>query len=1026
MLELKNIVKDYVSGNNVTHALKGITISFRKNEFVSILGPSGCGKTTTLNIVGGLDRYTSGDLLIKGKSTKNYKDRDWDTYRNHSIGFVFQTYNLIPQMNILGNVELALTIGGVSKEERQQRALEALKKVGLEAEAKKRPNQLSGGQMQRVAIARALVNNPEILLADEPTGALDSVTSVQIMELLKEVANDRLVIMVTHNPDLAYKYSTRIITMKDGEITDDSNPFEVQEKVAPVEEAAAEENIRKSKMNSKTTFMLSAKNLWAKAKRTALVCIAGSIGIIGISAVLAVTSGVRSYIHDMQDDMLSGNPVQIQESSLDLGSLLSFASTSQKRNALQRSIKDGKVNIDYMIEYLAETRNKFEDSLTKNDITPDYVQYVSEMPKDYYSAMRFTYGMNRKLNMFTDWQYSHKEGELITKKKVKHISLQEIEDIYVSIVKQTKFATYASMIPMFTSTFDVLPNNEQYVLDQYDILNEGGRLPTGENEMAVVIDKDQQLTDLFLAQVGYYTQDEFAQVISKFANSDDKGNDDEHKYDGLEPQDFDYDTLLNKKFTVYNNDDVFSVNPTYLTYHFEECGICPIKYTYNGHFKNDGSDLPANGKDMKITAILKPKEGISYGCLKTGFALSNAFDKAFIDVNKNSGIANYFKDLAMIFGDEGLFGSTVARNGLYIEITRPDTTVNRFKPVFEAGWTEEQKIAKVEEIISQFNTLRLTSEKSACSYMQNCMIEKLKEKENEVAKLLPDPMKTALQTLLQSSTFLTLVYYDYSSNFDTTNLDFIEPGTPISAFSTPITVGTVGESAMSIIQSLMGSYDLPSQLSSALRKVGGETTANNLSVFPKSFDDKHLVTDWLDKWNGDDPVTIHPDGVEKQIARSARSNVKYTDNLEIIINMINSLIDIISVALIAFTSLSLVVSTVMIGIITYVSVVERVKEIGIIRSLGGRKLDVSNLFIVETFIIGAISGLFGIAVTYMLSLIINIILKAVAGVGAIVWLPWYLALVVLALSIGLTLISGLIPSRAAAKKDPVVALRSGE
>lgn len=970
MLELKNIVKDYVSGNNVTHALKGISISFRKNEFVSILGPSGCGKTTTLNIIGGLDRYTSGDLLIKGKSTKNYKDRDWDTYRNHSIGFVFQTYNLIPQTNVLGNVELALTIGGVSKEERQQRALEALRKVGLESEAKKRPNQLSGGQMQRVAIARALVNNPEILLADEPTGALDSVTSVQIMELLKEVANDRLVIMVTHNPDLAYKYSTRIITMKDGEITDDSNPFEVVEKPL-VTNADVDENIRKSKMNSKTTFMLSAKNLWAKAKRTALVCIAGSIGIIGISAVLAVTSGVRSYIHDMQDDMLSGNPVEVKEQSLDLGSLISFASTSQKSNALKRSIKDGKVNIDYMIEYLADTRNKFESSLTKNEITEDYVQYVSEMPKDYYSAMRFTYGNNRKLNMYTDWSYSHKEGETVTEKTVKHISLQEIEDIYVSIVKQTKFATYASMIPMFTSTFDVVPDNDEYVLSQYDILNEGGKLPTADNEMAIVIDKDQQLTDLFLAQVGYYSQDEFAQVISKFANATETSTDDEHKYDGLEPQDFEYSTLLNKKFTVYSNNDVFYENSSTITNQFSSFPFCPIKYGYNGHFKNDGSDLPLVGKDMKITAILKPKEGISYGCLKTGFALSNSFDEAFIEENKNSGISTYIKEIQNIF-----------------------------------------------------NTYSVSQ--------QSDLIDQLKTKETELAEsplsplsLLPE-VKAALKQLLQSTTLISLVFYQYTNNFDTSALDFVEEGKIIPTFSTPISVGTVGESAMSIIQSLMGSYDLPSQLESAVRKVGGEATANDLSVFPKSFDDKHLVTDWLDAWNGDDPVTIHPNGVEKQIARSNRSNIKYTDNLEIVINMINSLIDIISVALIAFTSLSLVVSTVMIGIITYVSVVERVKEIGIIRSLGGRKLDVSNLFIVETFIIGAISGLFGIAVTYILSVIINIILKAVAGVGAIVWLPWYLALVVLALSIGLTLISGLIPSRAAAKKDPVVALRSGE
>ncbi len=970
MLELKNIVKDYVSGNNVTHALKGINISFRQNEFVSILGPSGCGKTTTLNIIGGLDRYTSGDLLIKGQSTKNYKDRDWDTYRNHSIGFVFQTYNLIPQMNILGNVELALTIGGVGKEERQARALEALEKVGLANEAKKRPNQLSGGQMQRVAIARALVNNPEILLADEPTGALDSVTSVQIMELLKEVAKDRLVIMVTHNPDLAYKYSTRIIKMKDGEIIDDSNPFVVEEKPEVVSSEEVEK-VRKSKMNGKTTFLLSAKNLLAKAKRTTLVCIAGSIGIIGISAVLAVTSGVRSYIHDMQDDMLSGNPIEIEEQSLDLGSLISFASTAQKSNAVKKSIKDGKVNIDYMIEYLADTRNKFESSLTKNEITADYVQYVSEMPEDYYSAMRFGYGNNRKLNMFTDWSYSHKEGEIYTNVKVPHISLQELEDIYVSIVKQTKFATYASMIPMFTSTFDVVPDDENYVLSQYNIMNEGGYLPTAENEMAIVIDKNQELTDLFLAQVGYYSQDEFARVISKFANASETSKDDEHKYDGLEPHDFDYSTLLNKKFTVYDDNQIFKSSFPLIKNYFASCTIKPCEYSYKGHFKDTDSDKPKNGRDMKITAILKPKEGISYGCLKTGFALSNSFDTAFIERNKTSDIAEYIRGISDFF-----------KNASQTEIS---DAIEQLK-------TTENNL--VDEPFMDFGDLK--------------------------------EAKAALKTMLQSSTLISIVYYSFTENFDTSALDFIDPEAKIATFSTPVSVGTIGENAMSIIQSLMGSYDVPSQLSAALRDVGGETVANDLSIFPKSFDEKDLVTSYLDKWNGDDTIVIHPNGVAKEVKRADRSNIKYSDNLEIVIKMINSLIDIISIALIAFTSLSLVVSTVMIGIITYVSVVERVKEIGIIRSLGGRKLDVSNLFIVETFIIGAISGLFGIGVTYLLSLIINIILKVVAGVGAIVILPWYLALAVLALSIVLTLISGLIPSRAAAKKDPVVALRSGE
>ena len=383
MLTLKNIKKDYLSAAQVTHALKGINLSFRKNEFVSILGPSGCGKTTLLNIIGGLDRYTSGDLKIKHKSTKNYNDRDWDTYRNHSIGFVFQSYNLISHLNILGNVELALTIGGISKKERTNRALKALEAVGLGDVSKKKPNQLSGGQMQRVAIARALVNDPEILLADEPTGALDSGTSIQIMELLKEVAKDRLVIMVTHNPELAKAYSNRIVTMKDGLVIDDTNPYDDKDEKYEVKEISK----KKAKMSLGTAFALSSKNLVSKIKRTSLVVIAGSIGIIGVSAVLAVSYGVKSYIRSMQDDMLSGNPVTISETALDLSTMMKASSESMINSSLKESIEDGKINIQYMVEYLAKQQNNLSGYSLKNHINEDYLKFVEQMPNDYYSAI---------------------------------------------------------------------------------------------------------------------------------------------------------------------------------------------------------------------------------------------------------------------------------------------------------------------------------------------------------------------------------------------------------------------------------------------------------------------------------------------------------------------------------------------------------------------------------------------------------------------------------------------------------------
>jgi len=983
MLELRNIVKDYVSSTNVTHALKGISIAFRKSEFVAILGPSGCGKTTTLNIIGGLDKYTSGDLLIDGRTTRDYNDRDWDTYRNHSIGFVFQTYNLIPHLNLVGNVELALTIGGVEKHESERRALEALEKVGLLNEAYKRPNQLSGGQMQRVAIARALVNDPEILLADEPTGALDSVTSIQVMDLLKEVAKDRLVIMVTHNPELAEKYANRIISMKDGEIVNDTNPFYVE----PVEENKEVEKAdfgRKSKMNFATTFLLSARNLWAKSKRTALVCVAGSIGIIGVSCVLAVTTGVKSYIHNLQDDMLSGNPVTIEESSMDLSTLMNMASTTEKKDALKKSIEDGKININYMIEYLADTRNKFESSLTKNNITDEYIQYVSEMPKEYYSASKRAYGIEHKYNLFTDAKLI--TGEHGEETNVEQVSLKAIEDIYVEMVKTTKFATYASMIPQFTNIFDVMPSEESYIANQYDILNAGGYLPKADNEMMIVVSNKQELTDLFLAQVGYYSEKEFASVIEKFVVNGETG------YEGLTPSSFDYSTLLNKKFYLYPNDSIFTTETDTcedfkklydlynLTHKDKQVPFNPMQYM----------NIPDNPdktgrKEMKITAIARAKSSMNYGSLQTGFVLSKAFDEKLLEDNLNSHINQYLRD----------------------------------------------------ELSDHYFTKHATETDAAFKVRTDGYISNLKDFENWVAD--QDDVKDtdfgkALKQTLYSSTIVALAGYSKSFDSYTPAFDKENPGkyTKLPGFGTTVSVGTIAAGSSSIISALLKNIDIPSQLTSAYRSTAGHLSANKICIYPLNFDEKHLVTDYLDKWNGNDVIEIHfLDGegkvITRQIQPADRGTVKYTDNLEVVIKLINTLIDIISLSLIAFTSLSLVVSTVMIGIITYVSVVERVKEIGIIRSLGGRKFDVSNLFNVETFIIGGIAGAFGIAVTYLFSFIINLVIKGFASnVGAIVTLPWYLALAVLALSILLTLISGLIPARVAAQKDPVVALRSGE
>lgn len=916
MLELKNIVKDYVTGDLVTHALKGLNVTFRKNEFVSILGPSGCGKTTLLNIIGGLDRYTSGDLIIKGKSTKDFTDRDWDTYRNHSIGFVFQSYNLISHLTILGNVELALTISGVSRKERTSRAQKALEKVGLGEVSKKLPSQLSGGQMQRVAIARALVNDPEILLADEPTGALDSETSVQIMELLKEVAKNRLVIMVTHNPELAKRYSSRIISMKDGQMVNDTKPFEESDEAK--EKETYDIPTKKAKMSLATAFTLSAKNLISKFKRTALVVVAGSIGIIGISAVLAVSYGVKSYIRNMQDDMLSGNPVQISESALDLSAMMSASSDMAKLNGLKNSVQDGKVNIQYMIEYLAKQQNNLSTYAVKNEITEDYVGFIHNLPKENYSAMKEEYGIDPKLNIYTDVDFSDPIG------KVDQVSLTQVEAMYTSIINETQFAQFSSMISMFTTTFKAMPNNADYIAKQYDILNEGGHIATNEDEMMIVVSKDTTLTDIFLGQIGYLTQDEFVSIIDKFTDTENHGNDE------LSPKDFDYDTLLNKKFIYYPNNSVYekrvlSSIPGTQT-HFP--------FNYKGQLEN-GTSLD-NPTEIKITAILRAKENVSYGCLETGFIMSPSFQQKML------------------------------------------------------------KDAKDSEIVAS-----------------------LKEQQ-EAYEALSDTDKTSYRYVIP---------YQYQYSYKDDGLKNGE-GSAVSV----VNVNTGGTGMFgNILSSMFGdNYSVPNQFKSAIRKTAGNSLTNDISIYPLSFDDKDLVTNYLDKWNDKDAsieikkVDSEGNEITKVIKGENREDVKYQDDLEIVISLINTMIEIVTIALICFTSLSLVVSTVMIGIITYVSVIERVKEIGIIRSLGGRKIDVSNLFNVETFLIGTCSGAFGLAVTYVLCAIINLIINNFANVGTLMILPWNYALIVLGVSILLTLISGLIPASAAAHKDPVIALRSND
>lgn len=883
MLELKEIKKDYVAGDLKVKALKGVSISFRQSEFVSILGPSGCGKTTLLNIIGGLDHATSGELLIDNVSTNNYTDRDWDTYRNHRVGFIFQSYNLIPHQTILENVELALTISGVEKAERVKRAKEALDKVGLGEQYNKKPNQLSGGQCQRVAIARALVNEPEILLADEPTGALDSETSVQIMELIKEISQERLVIMVTHNPELADKYSTRIIKLLDGEIVADSNPFDVSAEGAKGQVAKKKEISKKSKLSFWTAFKLSAKNLFSKLKRTIMVCIAGSIGIIGVATVLAISSGMQGYIQSMQNDMLSGNPITISEQTYDLVGAMQSLSTSQQEDLISESTQDGYINVDYFIKRLVAMSDSLNSLMLENDISQDYIDYIYSMPKDYYNEIVLDYGLDLSNNLYTDFKFNGQENN--------NMSLSAAIEIYTAMLKQTDYSDYASYISAFTESFMIAPDSEKFILSQYDIVSskENSKIAKNVNEIMLVIDENSALTDLLLAQLGYYTQDEFLNIVYKVT--------DDPRYDpSLDKDNFSYDEILGKTFTWYPNDTVFTrgtdaINP----------------FTYNA-YEGEWS----TGIDLTITAILKPKDNVNYGALESGMYYTQALAKEIITQNLGSEIVSYLNTV----GEES-FNSFAYTGGINYGII-----------------------------------------------------------------------------------------YNYDYEFEGNRYED--------------NVGFVG--SVSSMGGMMGSgsQTTPTYHILTKRNLGGCELPSEILIYPVDFSLKDKITDYLDVWNSDADLTVNG----KVISAQDRPDIQYTDNLALVMSIINTLIDTVTIALVAFSALSLVVSTVMIAIITYVSVMERVKEIGVIRSLGGRKRDVASLFIAETFIIGGVSGVFGIIITYIISLIVNVIVGNLVGIYTIASLPIITALIMILVSIVLTLISGLIPASLAAKKDPVEALRT--
>ncbi|MBQ8395337.1 MAG: ABC transporter ATP-binding protein/permease [Clostridia bacterium] len=884
MLQLINIKKDYKTAGQVVNALKGVDLRFRRNEFVSILGPSGCGKTTMLNIIGGLDQYTSGDLVINGKSTKAYKDHDWDVYRNHRIGFVFQSYNLIPHQTVLGNVEIALTIAGLSKAERRQRATEALKRVGLEKELNKRPNQLSGGQMQRVAIARALVNNPEILLADEPTGALDTVTSVQIMDLIREIAGERLVIMVTHNPELAEQYSSRIVRLQDGLVVSDSNPYDGEEKAETVAEETPVEKVEtkavkpkkqkkeRSAMSLGTSLGLSARNLWTKKARTLLTSFAGSIGIISVCLVLALSNGFNAYINKMQEDMLSYYPVTIAESSMDVNAIIANANNMEKAPDITK-LKD-KVYVNSFLTGLAKGMQ------VTNDLSDEYLTYIESMDEEYYEAIHYDYGARLLDNVYTDVQMT--KGLEVGKQETQYMSLSQIRSQYTEKLSSldgqyAQLAAFAPMLSMLAPTVTEMPGTRDfsderfgdYVLSQYEVIGKAPDsktgFPTNANEAVLVVGETNDITDLTLSQLGMLTEEEFLSLFVDMGNSENN----ENNAKAEKEDDFLYvpfDDIWNKTYKLTTNDVAYKQNiPNELN---------PYFYNYRKTFTADewANTSAENTFDIKITGILRLKDGYSYGCLSNGLNVTEALVEDYLTKN----IATNF------------------------------------------------------------------------------------------SKFINENAKKETVMLLSDNAELTQ--------------------TAGAAYQT-------------------------GEFTALFRSMGTIKKVSIISLYTESFDTKANMVAHLDAWNDS-----HTDDISKQ--------VKYTDTVDLMMDMIKTMLNIVTYVLVAFTSISLVVSSVMIGIITYVSVVERVKEIGVLRSLGARKKDIKNLFNAETFIIGLSSGVIGVIVTYILSIFINIIFSALAGISTIASLTPIAAITMVVISVSLTLISGLIPASAAAKKDPVIALRT--
>ncbi len=862
MLQLKNITKDYDVAENKVQALKGINIEFRKSEFVSILGPSGCGKTTLLNIIGGLDRYTTGDLIINGKTTKEFKDRDWDAYRNYSVGFVFQNYNLIPHQTVLSNVELALTLSGVSKKERKQRAIKALEEVGLGDQIHKKPNQMSGGQMQRVAIARALVNNPDIILADEPTGALDTVTSNQIMEILKNISKNKLIIMVTHNPELAQKYSSRIIKVLDGKVIEDTNSYQTQK---PKQEQTNPKKQRTS-MKFFTALRLSLNNLLTKKGRTFLTSFAGSIGIIGIALILSISNGVQNYINKVQEDTLSSYPITLQEETIDMASMMGTLMSQMQEEA---QIEEGKI---YSKEIVGELLNTMSSKVEKNNLK-EFKKYLeTQENKISQNANAIQYVYDLKINLYS----ANTENGTLQVNPTQIMKAVGME----GMTGNDSLGGEAHMMGN-TDVWQEMLDNQTLLKSQYETV--AGKWPEKYNEVVLVVSQNNEISDYTLYSLGLKDQEELKEKMKKIQEG--------KELEKTTKEEYSYEDLLNLSFKLVLNTD----------YYQKENGVWLDKSEDEKYMKN----LVNKAETIKVVGIIRP-------------------NKSSVNTAMDGGVG-YTKELN-------------------------EYVINKINN------TQIVKEQKDKKDVNVFTGIKFPKDSDKATFDFNSLSNEQKAK---LASLSQQELAKLMQTYTQNA---KASYEENMQKLGVANLE--EP--------------------------------------------------KAIYIYPKDFEAKDAIADGIEQYNT----------IQKE-AQKEGNVITYTDVIGVMMNSVTVIIDVISYVLIAFVSISLIVSSIMIGIITYISVLERTKEIGILRAIGASKRDISRVFNAETLIVGLIAGALGIGITILLCIPINTLIETLSGVsGVAVSLPAVAAAILVAISMVLTMIAGLIPAKMASKKDPVEALRT--